>query len=192
MKHTVHIPPVFVRRLINGEEEALKALLDLLGPKVYGYCIKKTGSRADAEELVLDVFLKLWQFRSRLDPQADLQVLLFTIARNHILNFIRYKATRQLVQLAPGEAALSAAEEQWQRLDYNELYARYQRVLDGLGEKQRTVFRLSREAGLSNREIADRLGISVRTVEAHIHSCLKVIRTELKDSYILLLLIFFR
>jgi RNA polymerase sigma-70 factor (ECF subfamily) len=50
---------------------------------------------------------------------------------------------------------------------------------------------MSREEGLSHREIADRLGISVRTVEAHIHSSLKVIRSELKDTYIVLLIFFF-
>lgn len=189
---TIFIPPKLLLRFRNGEEEALRSLLDLLGPKVLGYCRKKVGNDEDAEELLLDIFLKLWHFREKLDMTADLQVLLFTIARNHILNFIRQKATRQLATIAPEDAFQQPEEHLSHRLDYNELYRQYQLVLQKLGDKQRAVFRMSREEGLSHREIADKLGISVRTVEAHIHSSLKVIRTELKDTYILLVLLLLR
>ncbi|RPE12564.1 RNA polymerase sigma-70 factor [Chitinophaga lutea] len=186
----IQIPPALMHRFKKGQEEALRELLGILGPKVLGYCKKKTGNDEDAEELLLDIFLKLWHFRDRLDPDANAEALLFTIARNHIINFMRNKALRRLSALAPEEAALQQEDSIVRKLDYNELYRQYQQVLGKLGDKQRTVFRLSREEGLSHREIADKLGISVRTVEAHIHSSLKVIRTELKDSYVLLVLLF--
>ncbi|MGN7820545.1 RNA polymerase sigma-70 factor [Chitinophaga sp. 22536] len=183
------ISPKLLQRLRHGEEDALRSLLDLLGPKVLAYCKKKVGNEEDAEELLLDIFLKLWRFREKIDLTADVQVLLFTIARNHILNFIRNKATRQLATIAPEEALPQQDDHIRQRMDYNELFNQYQQVLEKLGEKQRAVFRMSREEGLSHREIADKLGISVRTVEAHIHSSLKIIRTELKDAYILIVLL---
>ncbi|MBC9930517.1 RNA polymerase sigma-70 factor [Chitinophaga qingshengii] len=185
------ISPKLLLRLHHGEEDALRSLLDMLGPKVLAYCKKKVGNEEDAEELLLDIFLKLWHFREKIDQTADIQVLLFTIARNHILNFIRRKATRQLATMEPSEALLHPEDVIRQRMDYKELHCQYLQVLDKLGEKQRTVFRMSREEGLSHREIADKLGISVRTVEAHIHSSLKVIRTELKDAYILIVLLLF-
>ncbi|WP_343745293.1 RNA polymerase sigma-70 factor [Chitinophaga sp.] len=183
------ISPKLLQRLRHGEEDALRSLLDLLGPKVLAYCKKKVGNEEDAEELLLDIFLKLWRFREKIDLTADVQVLLFTIARNHILNFIRNKATRQLATIAPEEVLPQQDDHIRQRMDYNELFNQYQQVLEKLGEKQRAVFRMSREEGLSHREIADKLGISVRTVEAHIHSSLKTIRTELKDAYILIVLL---
>lgn len=183
------ISPKLLQRLRHGEEDALRSLLDLLGPKVLAYCKKKVGNEEDAEELLLDIFLKLWRFREKIDLTADVQVLLFTIARNHILNFIRNKATRQLATIAPEEALPQQDDHIRQRMDYNELFNQYQQVLEKLGEKQRAVFRMSREEGLSHREIADKLGISIRTVEAHIHSSLKTIRTELKDAYILIVLL---
>ncbi|NML37324.1 RNA polymerase sigma-70 factor [Chitinophaga sp. G-6-1-13] len=183
------ISPKLLQRLCHGEEEALRSLLDLLGPKVLAYCKKKVGNEEDAEELLLDIFLKLWHFRDKIDQTADVQVLLFTIARNHILNFIRNKATRQLATIEPAEALPQQEDHIRQRIDYNELFNQYQQVLEKLGEKQRAVFRMSREEGLSHREIADKLGISIRTVEAHIHSSLKTIRTELKDAYILIVLL---
>ncbi|NLR63815.1 RNA polymerase sigma-70 factor [Chitinophaga varians] len=183
------ISPKLLQRLRHGEEDALRSLLDLLGPKVLAYCKKKVGNEEDAEELLLDIFLKLWRFREKIDLTADVQVLLFTIARNHILNFIRNKATRQLATIAPEEVLPQQDDHIRQRMDYNELFNQYQQVLEKLGEKQRAVFRMSREEGLSHREIADKLGISIRTVEAHIHSSLKTIRTELKDAYILIVLL---
>jgi RNA polymerase sigma-70 factor (ECF subfamily) len=186
---TILIPPTLIQRFRKGDEAALRSLLKLLGPRLLGYCRKKAGNEEDAEELLLDIFLKLWHFREKLDETADVQILLFTIARNHLLNFIRNKATRQLSD--PDNILLQPAASIQHRLDYDELYRQYQAVLDSLGEKQRTVFRMSREEGLSHREIADKLGISIRTVEAHIHSSLKVMRTELKDTYPLLLIFFF-
>lgn len=186
------IPPELLLRLRHGEEDALRSLLDLLGPKVLAYCKKKVGNDEDAEELLLDIFLKLWHFREKIDQTADVQVLLFTIARNHILNFIRQKATRQLATIAPAETIPQQEDAVRQRMDYNELFSQYQQVLEKLGEKQRAVFRMSREEGLSHREIADKLGISIRTVEAHIHSSLKTIRTEFKDAYILIVLLLIR
>lgn len=186
------IPPKLLLRLRHGEEDALRSLLDLLGPKVLAYCKKKVGNDEDAEELLLDIFLKLWHFREKIDQTADVQVLLFTIARNHILNFIRQKATRQLATIAPAETISQQEDAVRQRMDYNELFSQYQQVLEKLGEKQRAVFRMSREEGLSHREIADKLGISIRTVEAHIHSSLKTIRTEFKDAYILIVLLLIR
>ncbi|MEZ2444150.1 RNA polymerase sigma factor [Chitinophaga sp. RCC_12] len=188
---TILISPFLLRRFREGDEEALRSLLDLLGPRVLGYCRKKVGIEEDAEELLLDIFLKLWHFRAKLDETADIQVLLFTIARNHILNFIRNKVSRRLMTTDPEHALLQPADSILHRLDYNELYKQYQGVLDSLGDKQQAVFRMSREEGLSHREIADKLGISIRTVEAHIHSSLKVIKAELRDSYILLLILFF-
>lgn len=185
------ISPKLLLSLHHGEEDALRSLLDMLGPKVLAYCKKKVGNEEDAEELLLDIFLKLWHFREKIDQTADIQVLIFTIARNHILNFIRRKATRQLATMEPSEALPQHEDGIRQRMDYKELLCQYLQVLDKLGEKQRTVFRMSREEGLSHREIADKLGISVRTVEAHIHSSLKVIRTELKDAYILIVLLLF-
>ncbi|WP_126245310.1 RNA polymerase sigma-70 factor [Chitinophaga rhizosphaerae] len=179
----------WIRRLHRGDEAVLRELLNVLGPKVLGYCKKKTGNNEDAEELVLDIFLKFWQYRNRLDADANPEALLFTIARNHILNFMRNNAVRKLAAASPQEPDLPETDSILNNFTYNELHRQYRQALEKLGDKQRTVFKMSREEGLSHREIADRLGISVRTVEAHIHSSLKYLRAELKDGFVVILLL---
>lgn len=181
--------PEWIRRLQRGDEAVLRELLTVLGPKVLGYCKKKTGSNEDAEELVLDIFLKFWHYRGRLDADVNPEALLFTIARNHILNFMRNNAVRKLAAASPQEADLPGTDGILHRFTYNELHRQYRQALEKLGDKQRIVFKMSREEGLSHREIADRLGISIRTVEAHIHSSMKFLRAELKDGFVVVMLI---
>ncbi|WP_198405797.1 RNA polymerase sigma factor [Chitinophaga caeni] len=184
--------PGLIARLKSGDEQAFKELLQLLGPKVLNYCKKKVHNDQDAEELLHDIFLKLWHFREKIDTSADVQILLFTMARNHILNFIRKKSL-EFTDL-PAETVALIAEEPpiIQRIDLAALQVQYQQIMQRLGEKQRKVFKLSREDGFSHKEIAEMMGISTRTVEAHIHSSLKVMRSEFKDAYILLVLFLLR
>lgn len=147
----------------------------------------------DAEEILQDVFLKLWQFRENLDISTNFEAFVFTVTRNTLLNFARKQvgyelsATGNLEDIMPGHSA-------WDNhhISYKEIYQQYLHILEQADDRRREVFRLSREEGLSHRQIAEKLNIPVRTVEFYISGMLKVLRTELKDSYILLTLFLFR
>lgn len=176
-----------------GNEDALKKLLELFGPKLLNYCKKQGISVSDAEELLQDVFLKLWQFREKLDLSTNFEAFVFTVTRNALLNFARKQVGYELTSSGDleGIAPFFAAWDP-DRISYAEVYRQYQRVLERVEDKRREAFRLSREEGLSHRQIAEKLNISVRTVEFYISATLKLLRTELKESYILLVLILFR
>ena len=146
----------------------------------------------DAEELLQDVFFKVWQFREKLDVSLHIESLIFTIARNAILNFARKQVGYELSRDGNLEDSPAFAAWDIHRSSYNEIYREYCRVLEYATDKGREVFRLSREEGLSHKQIAAKLNISVRTVEFHISGTLKILRAEFKDSYILLVLFLFR
>lgn len=186
---SVHIDNTLVQELRNDSEEAFRALFDHYGKKVYHYCLKMVKQSEDAEELLHDVFLRIWQFRKQIDPAANFEVFLFTVARNHLLNFARKRLLAVVV--SPEQlAALALPAEENDHLSYKEVYLQYRQVLDTLPARSREVFVLSREQGLSNKEIAQQLGISVRTVETHVYNVLSVMKAELRDPYILLVLLF--
>jgi len=111
----IRIDPELVVGLKNNSETAFRQIFDLLGDKVYNYCRKVTGDIQEAEELLQDIFFKVWQFRARIDPRENFEVLLFTIARNHLLNHLRKKAG---VPVLP----VSLAPEFFFPLEFQEIY----------------------------------------------------------------------
>lgn len=187
----IHISAALVSDLKSGNEEALKEILELLGPKVLNYCKKKGLGAPDAEELLQDVFLKLWQFRNKLDTSTNFEAFIFTITRNTVLNFARKQVGYELTATGVLEEG-SVGSWDVHRSSYEEVYREYLRILNQADDNRREIFRLSREEDLSHKQIAEKLGISVRTVEFHISGMLRSLRAELKDGYILLVLFLFR
>lgn len=184
----ISIPPSLIPDLCNGSEQALKDIFDLFGKKVFNYCRKMVGNQEDAEELLQDVFLKIWQFRQQIDITANFEAFLFTVTRNHLLNFARKKAASVISVGVEMEENIPVYAEAHQKINYKQVYQQYRQVLEKLGPKSREVFVLSREHQLTNKEIAQKMGISVRTVETHVSNALSVLRGELKDAYLILLL----
>lgn len=138
---------------------------------------------ADAvEELVQDLFVRLWQDRDRVTITTSQKSYLFTAVRNRCLNALKQQDRMRVITEhddLPGEAS-----DPMERI---ERAARIQAAIEGLPEERRRIFLLSRHEGLKYQEIADRLGLSVKTVENQIGRALKTLREELADLLPLLL-----
>lgn len=150
--------------LNKGNLQAFNELFDRYGKRLHHFSMGYLKSVENAEEIVQDVFMKIWDNRLELSAQKSIESYFFTIARNGILNTIRKSKSEQAylnyVKINPGKNVFLDEE-----LDFNELERAYHQVIEQLSPRRREIFKLSRVQSLSNAEIAEKMSISVKTVE---------------------------
>ena len=170
-----------IKRIRKGNEKAFRSLYGLYFNKVANYAFKLLHSEEDAREVAQDVFIKLWNMREQLEPNKSISALMFKITKFTSIDLIRkQQSTVRTVHI--GNAPLFGnATTIDNDLNGQELYAEYLRILDRLPEKRRQIFQMSRDENLSHKDIAAKLQISVKTVEAQIRLALQQIRKYLKN-----------
>lgn len=134
------------------------------------------------EELALDIFVYIWENRETLQIELSFKAYLFQAGRNRCLNELRQK--KKTIPLDEIDQDIMDAEVM--SLEEEELYLLIQEAIFALPEKCREVFNLSRNENLSNKEISEKLDISVKTVEAQITKSIKRIKDFLGDAYLYL------
>lgn len=168
-----------VVRLINGDEEAFCELYAAYKNRLLYFAMKFVKSRDFAEDIFQDAFTAVWQTRRFINPDASFSSYLYTIVRNRILNQMRNLANEDRLKEHILSQAIDYTDNTRNTILANDLSNIIASALSQLTLRQREVFELSREAQLSHKEIAESLGISVGTVQEHISSSLKVIRSYL-------------
>ena len=159
-------------------------------PKVKNFAQMLLKSEAEAEDVAQDVFCKLWlQPEIWLDTDKDLDNYLFILTRNIVLNIFKHQQIEQEYQDEVVERTflyeLTEKEEILNNVYYKEMLMIVQLTLEKMPKRRRLIFKLSRFNGLSHKEIADKLDVSIRTIEHQVYLAL----IELKK--ILVLFIFF-
>lgn len=159
------------------------------------YAYRLSGDKDTAEDIVQDVYYELWKKRDELVMEDAIKYYLFRSIYTKTLNYLNSKAyTEQEPFEHSTEGRIqqiyiqSFIYDQESELMYKELQGEINTVISSLPEQCKKVFILSRKYELKNREIAEQLGISVKTVEKHISKALSILRTSLKDIRFLLLL----
>jgi len=171
-----------IRRLMAGDEVAFRIIYDLHSGKVYQLAYRFLKDASWSEEIVQDVFLKLWLNREGLNEQGDMWVYLYVISKRLCLNKLREirKSPVLFEQLMSGmEAAGNPPEEQFMAV---ELTQQTERLIACLPKQQQLIFKLSREEGLTHHEIAEKLGLSPNTVKNHMVQALKTLKNSLYQS----------
>jgi len=155
------------------------------------YAFRFLGNLADSESIVQDVFLRLWQKRKEIMITSSLQNYLFRSVKNHCINYIEHE------KIKTGYQTLIIRNEA-DRSEYSEFFLEFglmtkiETAIASLPEKRQEIFRLAREDGLKYREIADRLNISVKTVETQMTLALKQLREALKEYKNLVMFFLFK
>ncbi|MCB0786591.1 MAG: RNA polymerase sigma-70 factor [Flavobacteriales bacterium] len=166
------------QRIAAGDQGAMEALFRLHYKPLCAFAFQYLKDGEKAEDLVQELFIRLWEDRTELSVHTSAKSYLYAAVRNRCLNALQ--ASRKLVALDQVEAGLTQEEAADEEL-YTERAARVRAAIAALPEERRKVFTLSRYEGLKYQEIADRLGISVKTVENQMGKALKTLRAELAD-----------
>lgn len=171
----------------NGSEEIFRAFFDAEYENLLYFVRRYVGSSNQAEDLVQESFISLWDNRSRIDTHQNLRTYLYTIARNRALNYLRDRVIHRTDAIEDREAAINAAalessyiEEQ---IDALRLEQVIDRIYHHMPDKIKEDFRLHREEGLSYREIALRRGVTEKVIEYHISLALKYFRRIARFGY---------
>ena len=168
-----------ILRLIGGDEDAFCELYATYKNRLIYFAMRFLKSREYAEDVFKDAFTVVWQSRRFINPDASFSSYLYTIMRNRILNQLRNAANEEKLKESILSQALDYTEDTKREVMLNDLKSLISHALQQLTPRQREIFEMSREAQLSHKEIADKLGISVNTVQEHISISLKLIRTYL-------------
>ena len=172
-----------IRRLRKSDQHAFEFVYNKFKEKLYYFTRRYLHSTVETEEIIQKVFISLWENRDNLKEEYSLSGLLYKTTINQIYNYFKHEAVRQkyLDHLLTRESP--QADDLQQRILHNDLQVILDRLVEEMPEKQQFIFRLSRLEGLSNIEIAKRLGLSVRSVENHIYRALKHIKVRLRKDY---------
>ncbi len=177
---------MLVVRLRAGDGAAFEALFRRHYTGLFRFAWRLTGAAADAEEVVQDVFVAIWAQRATWAPTASVSGYLYAAVRNRVQKAVRHARVEERyaeqvgdAQTEPSAARVAPAADHAHGAA--ELRAAVHRTLAALPERCRLTFLLNREQGLSYAQVAEALGVSVKTVETQIARALVVLRRELGD-----------
>lgn len=174
-----------VELLKQGDAETFEKVFFSFAERIYYFAMRYMRNQHDAEEIVQEVFVKLWENRSNLNDQLSFSGYLFTIARNTIFNQNRKKVNEQAYQEYVKVFLENSTRRTEEDLIYSDIKGIVDKVVEDLPPQRKLIYKMSREKGLSYKEIAEELKLSERTVETHIRLALKTLTQVLDEHYIL-------
>lgn len=167
----------------KGNQDSFKTLFYSYKSKLYTYAFKLTESREAAEDIVHDVFFKLWLNKEKVTQVENLNAYLFKATHNYALNEFRRKAKETVILAELEKKPHIYIENTDNKLLVSEVQEFINIAVNNLTPQQRQVFKLSREAGLKQEEIAQQLNISLFTVKKHLTNALNCLKSEMGRSY---------
>ena len=179
---------ILVAKLRNNDVEAFDLLYHQYSNKLYRFSFSMLKNEEDACEIVQETFFKIWEKRNKIDSSKSFKSFLFSVSYHLIIDQLRERLKDQEFRNSLEKYFNKQVNLQENRLDYNTLETEINKAVDELPEKRKQIYRLSREKGLSHKEIAEQMGVKPKTVENQINLALKHIKIRLGKDFLTVLL----
>lgn len=170
-----------VNAIRQGQESAFEQMFRTYYERLCRYADTLLKDADEAEEMVQTVFLTIWEKRAELEITLSLKAYLYRAVHNHCLNRIKHFSVRETHREYSLYFQADGYDSVTEAIQANELEERIERAVSKLPEQCQVVFRMSRFDEMKYQEIADQLGLSVKTIENQIGKALRIMRHELAD-----------
>ena len=171
--------------LKNGNVIAFDNIYEMYSKRLYGFVLRYVKQKEDAEGIVQEVFIKIWETRNKIDIFSSFDSFIFTIAYNSTINLLRKRVSEHKYQdRLKSVQQITEADQIIDEIYFKEISTQLQLTLDKLTPRQKEIFQLSREDGLTHEEIAKKLNISVNTVKNHMVNTLAFIKSHIDKGLI--------
>lgn len=165
-----------VELLKQGNENAFNSLFRDYARRLYSFCYGYLKSREDAEEIVQETFVRVWEARAAIDPDYSFGGFVFTIAHRLVLNRLRKLRNERAGNLLWLRNRSKATNDTEDSIIYSDLGRLAKDAISGLPPRRKAIYRMVREDHMTYQQVADNLNISVKTVEAQMTEALKYLR----------------
>lgn len=170
-----------IRRIKNGDEQAFEWLFREYYEKLCQWAYHYLRDLDSSEEIVQDLYYNLWRNRSSLEFHVSVKSYLYKAISNNCKMLIRNKGRHSAIEADLAAQNKGSVTEPEELMEVKEIREVVNRTLNELPDKPAQIFRMSRYEGLKYREIAERLSISIKTVEANMGKALKIFRKNLQE-----------
>ena len=185
-----HIDYLAVRDLKHGNAKAFDDLYNKYSQRLYNFSIKYLKSGEEAEEVVQEVFLYIWEKKEGLKPDASFNAYIFTIAYHIIKKHFIKKSRENAFKDEQIYLLLQEDNKLDQQIDYKFLLGKVESIINSFPERRKEIFVKQKYEGLPVKQIAADLGISPNTVENQLAAARKQIQEELQQEKLAGLLFF--
>lgn len=179
----------YILQMKNGSQKAFDILYKMYVRRLYGFCYQYTKSQEDTEEVVQDVFLKLWTYRETLQAEDTLQHWLFASAKNRLINLYRARVNsphyEEYIHFC--DTVRLSVTDTAHKIEYDDFCRELERAKRHLSDTQRKIFTLSFEKQIPYKEIALQLLLNENTVKNQVSLAMKILRKQLSKCLYLLI-----
>jgi len=188
----LHTEKELLEKLKEGDTFAFEVLFYKYRNKIKGFATKLVPTQIDPDEIVQEVFVKIWLKKECIDPEKNFQSYLFSIAKNLVLDHLKSAVNRKLYFVEEHFQQDLISEEDAEIQFSADTEERMLSLIQQIPERRREIFCLSRFDGLSYKQIADKLNITENTVDSQIRNSLTFLRKEFRKIITLFFVCFFQ